>query len=158
MTTKLPITAAGYAKLEEEIKHLKGTERPAVIEAIAEARSHGDLSENAEYSAARERQSFIEGRIAELEDRLSRADVIDPTKFTDKIVRFGAHVTVVDEETDQEQKFQIVGEYEADIEKGLLALTAPLPRALIGKQAGDSVEVHTPKGPRAYELLEVKYA
>lgn len=158
MTTKLPITAAGYAKLEEEIKHLKGTERPAVIEAIAEARSHGDLSENAEYSAARERQSFIEGRIAELEDRLSRADVIDPTKFTDTTVRFGAHVTVVDEETDQEQKFQIVGEYEADIEKGLLALTAPLPRALIGKQAGDSVEVQTPKGPRAYELLDVKYA
>lgn len=158
MTTKLPITAAGYTKLEEEIKHLKTVERPAVIEAIAEARSHGDLSENAEYAAARERQSFIEGRIAELEDRLSRAEVIDPSKFNDNIVRFGAFVKVVDEETDQEQEFQIVGEYEADIEKGLLALTAPLPRALIGKQKGDSVEVLTPKGPRAYEVLEVKYA
>lgn len=158
MTTKLPITAAGHTKLEEEIKHLKTVERPTVIEAIAEARSHGDLSENAEYAAARERQSFIEGRIAELEDRLSRAEIIDPSKFNDNIVRFGAFVKVVDEETDQEQEFQIVGEYEADIEKGLLALTAPLPRALIGKQQGDSVEVLTPKGPRAYEVLEVKYA
>lgn len=158
MTTKLPITAEGYARLEEEIKHLKSVERPAVIEAIAEARSHGDLSENAEYAAARERQSFIEGRIADLESRLSLADIIDPSKFNDNVVRFGAWVKVVDEETDQEQKFQIVGEYEADIEKGLLALTAPLPRALIGKQVGDSVEVQTPKGPRAYEVLEVKYA
>ncbi|MFN7113431.1 MAG: transcription elongation factor GreA [Alphaproteobacteria bacterium] len=157
MTTKLPITAAGYARLEEEIKHLKSVERPSIIEAIAEARSHGDLSENAEYHAARERQSFIEGRIADLEDRLSRADVIDTSKFKDNVVRFGAHVKVVDAETDQEQEFQIVGEYEADIEKGMLALTAPLPRALIGKSVGDSVEVHTPKGPRAYELLEVKY-
>lgn len=157
MTTKLPITAAGYARLEEEIKHLKTVERPAIIEAISEARSHGDLSENAEYHAARERQSFIEGRIADLESRLSLADVIDPSKFNDNVVRFGAHVKVVDEETDQEQEFQIVGEYEADIEKGLLALTAPLPRALIGKSVGDSVEVQTPKGPRAYELLEVKY-
>ncbi|MDY0008153.1 MAG: transcription elongation factor GreA [Bdellovibrionales bacterium] len=157
MTTKLPITAEGYARLEEEIKHLKSVERPAVIEAIAEARSHGDLSENAEYAAARERQSFIEGRIADLESRLSLADIIDPSKFSDNVVRFGAWVKVVDEETDLEQKFQIVGEYEADIEKGLLALTAPLPRALIGKQVGDSVEVQTPKGPRAYEVLEVKY-
>jgi transcription elongation factor GreA len=157
MTTKLPITAAGYARLEEEIKHLKAVERPSIIEAIAEARSHGDLSENAEYHAARERQSFIEGRIADLESRLSLADVIDTSKFNDNVVRFGAHVKVVDAETDQEQAFQIVGEYEADIEKGMLALTAPLPRALIGKSVGDSVEVHTPKGPRAYELLEVKY-
>lgn len=154
---KLPITVAGYARLEEEIKHLKAVERPAVIEAIAEARSHGDLSENAEYHAARERQSFIEGRIADLESRLSLADVIDTSKFSDTVIRFGAHVKVVDEETDQEQAFQIVGEYEADIEQGLLALTAPLPRALIGKNVGDSVEVQTPKGPRAYEVLEVKY-
>mgnify|MGYP002623210917 CR=1 FL=1 len=157
MTTKFPITAEGHARLEEEIKHLKSVERPAVIEAIAEARSHGDLSENAEYHAARERQSFIEGRIADLESRLALADVIDPSKFNDNVVRFGAHVKVVDEETDQEQAFQIVGEYEADIEKGLLALTAPLPRALIGKKVGDSVEVQTPKGRRAYEVLEVKY-
>lgn len=154
---KLPITVAGYARLEEEIKHLKTVERPAVIEAIAEARSHGDLSENAEYHAARERQSFIEGRIADLESRLSLADVIDTSKFKDTVIRFGAHVKVVDEETDQEQAFQIVGEYEADIDQGLLALTAPLPRALIGKNVGDSVEVQTPKGPRAYEVLEVKY-
>lgn len=154
---KLPITVAGYARLEEEIKHLKSVERPAIIEAIAEARSHGDLSENAEYHAARERQSFIEGRIADLESRLSLADVIDITKFNDTIIRFGARVKVVDEETDQEQEFQIVGEYEADIEKGMLALTAPLPRALIGKNVGDSVEVQTPKGRRAYEVLDVKY-
>jgi transcription elongation factor GreA len=154
---KLPITAAGYTRLEEEIRHLKSVERPSIIEAIAEARSHGDLSENAEYHAARERQSFIEGRIADLESRLSLADVIDPSKFNDTVVRFGAFVKVVDEETDQEQEFQIVGEYEADIEKGMLALTAPLPRALIGKNVGDSVEVQTPKGPRAYEVLDVKY-
>ncbi|HEX2753791.1 MAG TPA: transcription elongation factor GreA [Alphaproteobacteria bacterium] len=154
---KLPITAAGYTRLEEEIKHLKTVERPAVIEAIAEARSHGDLSENAEYHAARERQSFIEGRIADLESRLSLADIIDTSKFNDTVIRFGAHVKVVDEATDQEQAFQIVGEYEADIDQGLLALTAPLPRALIGKNVGDSVEVQTPKGPRAYEILEVKY-
>lgn len=155
---KLPITVAGYARLEEEIKHLKSVERPAIIEAIAEARSHGDLSENAEYHAARERQSFIEGRIADLESRLSLADVIDTTKFNDTVIRFGARVKVVDEETDQEQEFQIVGEYEADIEQGMLALTAPLPRALIGKNVGDSVEVQTPKGRKAYEVLDVKYA
>lgn len=154
---KLPITAAGYTRLEEEIRHLKSVERPSIIEAISEARSHGDLSENAEYHAARERQSFIEGRIADLESRLSLADVIDPSKFNDTVVRFGAFVKVVDEATDQEQEFQIVGEYEADIEKGMLALTAPLPRALIGKNVGDSVEVQTPKGPRAYEVLDVKY-
>lgn len=155
---KIPMTAPGFARLEEELKNLKSVERPAVIEAIAEARSHGDLSENAEYSAARERQSFIEGRIQDLEDKLSRADVIDTAKMAgDKIIRFGANVRVVDEDTDKEQAFQIVGEYEADIERGLLALTAPLPRALIGKTIGDSVEVQAPGGGKAYEILEVVY-
>jgi transcription elongation factor GreA len=157
MTTKLPITISGYEKLQEEIKTLKTVDRPAIIEAIAEARSHGDLSENAEYHAAREKQSFIEGRIADLEDKLSRADVIDISKFSGSTIRFGAFVKVVDEDTDQEQSFQIVGEYEADIEKDLLALTAPLPRALIGKNVGDAVEVHTPKGQKSYEVLEVRY-
>jgi transcription elongation factor GreA len=154
---KVPMTAAGYARLVEEVKHLKTVERPNVIEAIAEARSHGDLSENAEYHAARERQSFIEGRIADLEDKVSRADVIDPTKIAGKLIKFGATVKVVDEDTDKEQVFQIVGEYEADIDKGLLALTAPLPRALIGKTVGDSVEVTTPKGTKAYEVLDVQF-
>lgn len=154
---KIPMTAEGFQRLENEIRQLKSVERPAIIEAIAEARSHGDLSENAEYHAAREKQSFIEGRIVDLEDKMSRADVIDIAKMSGNIIKFGAHVKVVDEETENEQAFQIVGEYEADIEKGLLALTAPLPRALIGKQKGDSVEVTTPKGTRAYEVLEVRY-
>ena len=154
---KIPMTQKGFNRLEEEIKHLKSVERPAIIEAIAEARSHGDLSENAEYHAAREKQSCIEGRISELEDKISRADVIDTTKIACNVIKFGAHVKVVDEDTDAEQTFQIVGEYEADIEKGMLALTAPLPRALIGKQKGDSVEVTTPKGTKAYEVLEVAY-
>jgi transcription elongation factor GreA len=154
---KLPITAAGYARLQEEVKNLKSVERPAIIEAIAEARSHGDLSENAEYHAARERQSFIEGRILDLEDRVSRADIIDVSKMSGNVIKFGATVKVVDEDTDQEQTFQIVGEYEADIEKGLLALTAPLPRALIGKSVGESVEVTTPRGSKAYEVLAVSY-
>ena len=154
---KVPMTSGGFKRLEEEIKHLKSVERPAIIEAIAEARSHGDLSENAEYHAAREKQSFIEGRLLDLEDKISRADVIDTTKMNGNVIKFGAHVKVVDEATDAEQAFQIVGEYEADIDKGLLALTAPLPRALIGKQKGDSVEVNTPKGTKAYEVLEVMY-
>ena len=154
---KVPMTSAGFERLQDEIKNLTTVERPAIIEAIADARSHGDLSENAEYHAARERQSFIEGRISDLEDKLSRADVIDVSKLGGNVVKFGAHVKVVDEETDKEQSFQIVGEYEADIEKGLLALTAPLPRALIGKAVGDSVEVQTPKGVSAYEVLEVVF-
>ena len=154
---KLPMTIAGHARLEVELRNLKSVDRPAVIGAIAEARSHGDLSENAEYHAARERQSFIEGRILDLEDKLSRADVIDIAKMNGNVIKFGATVKVVDEATDQEQTFQIVGEYEADIERGLLALTAPLPRALIGKSPGDSVEVKTPRGSKAYEVLEVLY-
>ena len=154
---KIPMTSAGFKRLEEEIKHLKSVERPAIIEAIAEARSHGDLSENAEYHAAREKQSFIEGRLLDLEDKISRAEVIDTSKMNGNVIKFGAFVKVVDEDTEHEQAFQIVGEYEADIDKGLLALTAPLPRALIGKQKGDSVEVSTPKGTKAYEVLEVMY-
>lgn len=151
------MTAPGFARLEEELRNLKSVERPAVIEAIAEARSHGDLSENAEYHAARERQSFIEGRIADLEDKVSRADVIDTSKMSGDIIKFGATVTVIDEDTEEKRTYQIVGEYEADFEKGKLALTAPLSRALIGKKAGDSVEVTTPKGVKAYEVVKVEY-
>lgn len=151
------MTAPGFARLEEELRNLKSVERPAVIEAIAEARSHGDLSENAEYHAARERQSFIEGRIADLEDKVSRADVIDTSKMSGDIIKFGATVTVIDEDTEEKRTYQIVGEYEADFEKGKLALTAPLSRALIGKKVGDSVEVTTPKGVKAYEVVKVEY-
>lgn len=154
---KVPITATGYARMEAELKELKSVERPAVIAAIAEAREHGDLSENAEYHAAREQQSFIEGRIQELEDQLSRAEVIDPSKLAGDTVKFGATVRLVDEDTEKEITYQIVGEYESDIQKGLLALTAPLARALIGKQKGDSVEVITPGGEKAYEILKVSY-
>ncbi|TCO72999.1 transcription elongation factor GreA [Rhodovulum euryhalinum] len=150
------MTRAGHAALDEELKKLKSTERPAVIRAIAEAREHGDLSENAEYHAAREKQSFIEGRIKELESLLSRADVIDPAKLSGPI-KFGATVTLVDEDTDEEKTYQIVGEAEADIEKGLLNVRSPLARALIGKDEGDSVEVRTPGGERSYEVLTIRY-
>jgi transcription elongation factor GreA len=154
---KIPLTVAGHARLEEELKNLKSVERPAVIEAIAEARAHGDLSENAEYHAARERQSFIEGRILDLDDKLSRADVIDPARITGDTIKFGATVTVIDEDTEEKKTYQIVGEYEADFEKGKLNLTAPIARALIGKKAGDSIEVTTPKGSKAYEVAKVEY-
>ncbi|MEO0999896.1 MAG: transcription elongation factor GreA [Pseudomonadota bacterium] len=153
---KIPLTARGHAQLDAELKALKTVERPAVIKAIAEAREHGDLSENAEYHAAREKQSFIEGRIGELEALLGRADVIDVAKLSGSI-KFGATVQLVDEDTDEEKTYQIVGEPEADIEKGYLNLKAPLARALIGKEAGDSVEVRTPGGTRSYEILEVKF-
>ena len=157
MITKVPMTLAGYERLQEELKTLKTTERPSIIEAIAEARSHGDLSENAEYHAAREKQSFIEGRILDLEDKVSRVEVIDPAKVAGKTIKFGATVKVVDEDSNEEHVYQIVGEYEADFEKGKLAFNAPLSRALIGKSVGDSVEVSTPKGAKAYEVLEVGY-
>lgn len=157
MTTKIPMTLAGHDQLQEEIKVLKTVERPSVIQAISEAREHGDLSENAEYHAARERQSFIEGRINELEDKLSRVDIIDPSKMSGDIIKFGATVQLVDEDTEQEHTYQIVGEYEANFEKGKLALTAPLSRALIGKKVGDTVEVNTPKGAKTYEVLAVTY-
>lgn len=155
---KLPITAAGFNQLEKELKKLKSTDRPAIIEAIAEARAHGDLSENAEYHAARERQSFIEGRIMELESRLSRAEVINPESMNgDKTIRFSATVKLIDEDTEEEVTYQIVGEYEADIDNNKLSNTAPLSRALMGKTVGDSVEVRTPKGERAYEVMDVNY-
>ena len=157
MAAKIPITLAGFEQLQEEIRLLKTIDRPAVIQAIAEARDHGDLSENAEYHAARERQSFIEGRISELEDKLSRVDVIDPAKMSGNIIKFGATVHVVDETSEDEFTYQIVGEYEANFEKGKLAFTAPLSRALIGKTIGDTVEVSTPKGAKAYEVLKVAY-
>ncbi|MCX7645637.1 MAG: transcription elongation factor GreA [Rhodobacteraceae bacterium] len=153
---KIPMTRAGHAALDAELKALKSVDRPAVIRAIAEARAHGDLSENAEYHAARERQSFIEGRIKELESILARAEVIDPAKLSGTI-KFGATVRLMDEETEEERTYQIVGEAEADIEKGLLNIRSPLARALIGKAAGDSVEVRTPGGERSYEILEVRY-
>ncbi|WP_074220257.1 transcription elongation factor GreA [Rhodovulum sp. ES.010] len=153
---KIPMTRAGHAALDEELKALKSVERPAVIRAIAEAREHGDLSENAEYHAAREKQSFIEGRIKELEGLLSRADVIDPARLSGPI-KFGATVTLVDEDTDEERTYQIVGEAEADIENGLLNIKSPLARALIGKEEGDSVEVRTPGGERSYEVLQIRY-
>ncbi len=154
---KIPITTGGVGRLEEELKHLKAVERPAVIEAIAEARAHGDLSENAEYHSAREKQSFIEGRIQELEGILSLADVIDVSKLSGDTVRFGATVTVIDEDTDEEATYQIVGEQEADIKLNLLSISAPLSRALIGKGAGDSVEVTTPKGTKYYEVSKVAF-
>lgn len=157
MTTKVPMTAAGFQRLEEELKKLKTVERPKVIEDIAEARAHGDLSENAEYHAARERQSFIEGRIAELESQQSRVEVFDPSKMSGDTVKFGATVTVVDEDTDEETTYQIVGEYEADLDKGLLSNTAPISRALMSKGVGDVVEVKTPKGSKSYEILKIEY-
>lgn len=153
---KLPLTRAGQHLLDAELKKLKSDERPAIIRAIAEAREHGDLSENAEYHAAREKQSFIEGRIKELESVLSRAEVIDPARLSGS-VKFGATVTLVDEDTDEERTYQIVGEPEADLEKGLLNLRSPLARALIGKDEGDSVEVQSPGGARSYEILSVRY-
>jgi transcription elongation factor GreA len=154
---KIPLTRAGFDKLDAELKHLKSVERPSIIAAISEAREHGDLSENAEYHSAKEKQSFIEGRIKELEGVISLAEVIDPTKLSGSI-KFGATVTLVDEDTDERKTYQIVGEYEADIEAGRLNVRSPLARALIGKVVGDSVEVRTPGGERAYEILSISYS
>ncbi len=153
---KIPMTHAGFAALEAELKQLKSVERPAIIRAIAEAREHGDLSENAEYHSAKEKQSFIEGRVKELEGVISLADVIDPAKLSGSI-KFGATVTLVDEDTDEEKTWQIVGEHEASIENGLLNIKSPIARALIGKDEGDSVEVRTPGGERSYEVLKIAY-
>lgn len=153
---KVPLTAQGFARLDAELRTLKSVERPAVIKAIAEAREHGDLSENAEYHAARERQSFIEGRIRELEGVVGRAEVIDPTRMSGTI-KFGATVVVVDEDTDESRTYQIVGEPEASIENGLLNMNSPLARALIGKEPGDSVDVTTPGGIRSYEIRSVDF-
>lgn len=154
---KIPMTAVGLERLEKELKNLKTVERPNIIAAIAEARAHGDLSENAEYSAAKEKQSFIEGRIQELEAVTSRADVIDVGGLTHAHISFGATVRLVDEETEEELTYQIVGDYEADINRGLISTSAPIARALIGKKSGVSVEVNTPKGQRFYEVLQVEY-
>ncbi len=153
---KIPLTQAGYDALNAELKQLKSVERPAIIQAIAEAREHGDLSENAEYHSAKEKQSFIEGRVKELEGAISLADVIDPTKLSGTI-KFGATVEIADEDTDEEKTYMIVGEYEADIEKGRLNIKSPIARALIGKDVGDSVEVRTPGGAKSYEVLSIKY-
>ena len=153
---KIPMTRAGYTALDEELKLLKSVERPAVIRAIAEAREHGDLSENAEYHAAREKQSFIEGRIKELEALVSLAEVIDPTKLSGT-VKFGATVVLADEVTGEEKTYQIVGEAEADIESGKLNIRSPLARALIGKDQGDQVEVKTPGGQKSYDVLSIRY-
>ena len=154
---QIPVTKNGFEKLSKELEHLKKVARPEVIEAIAAAREHGDLKENAEYHAAREQQSFVEGRIKELEAVTGRAQIIDPSTLNGDTVKFGATVTIVDEETDEETTYQIVGEYESDFENGKLSMTAPVARALIGKAEGDSVTVKTPKGPRNYEILSVEY-
>jgi transcription elongation factor GreA len=154
---RVPMTPEGLTRLQEELRRLKSEERPAVIRAISEARQHGDLSENAEYHAAKERQAFIEGRIAELEDKTSRAEVIDPKKLTGSTVKFGATVTLADEDTDEEVTYQIVGVDEADIAQGRVSITAPLARAMIGKEQGEQVEVLAPSGAKYYEILSVTY-
>ena len=155
--TNLPITTRGYERLKIELRTLKVEQRPAIIRAIAEAREHGDLSENAEYHAARERQSFVEGRIAEIEDKMSRMQVIDVAKLKGRDIKFGATVTLADEETDEQMTYQIVGEMEADISDGRLSVTAPLARAMISKKVGDSIEVTTPGGQKDYEIMKVRY-
>jgi transcription elongation factor GreA len=153
---KIPLTRGGFDKLDVELKHLKTVERPEIIRAIAEAREHGDLSENAEYHSAKEKQSFIEGRVKELEGVISLAEIIDPTKMSGA-VKFGATVTMADEDTDEEKTYQIVGEYEANIEEGRLNMKSPIARALIGKDVGDSAEVRTPGGAKSYEIIEIAY-
>jgi len=151
------MTAEGYNRLEEELRHLKAVERPAVIRAISEARDHGDISENAEYHAARERQSFIEGRVAELEDKIARAEVIDVSKLSGKEIKFGATVTLLDEDSEEKTVYQIVGEDEADIAARRLSVTSPLARALINKHVGDTIEVTTPGGSKSYEIVKIAF-
>jgi transcription elongation factor GreA len=154
---KVPMTAEGYQALDEELKRLKSVERPAVIAAIGEARQHGDLSENAEYHAAKDRQGWIEGQIAEIEDRMARAQVIDVTKLSGKQVKFGATVSLIDEDTEEEARYQIVGEHEADVRSGKISIASPIARAMIGKESGDVVEVNTPGGVKAYEITKVEW-
>ena len=154
---KVPMTVAGYAALEEEPKRRQQIERPRIIQAIAEARAHGDLSENAEYHAAKEAQGHNEGRIAEIEDRMSRAEVIDVSKLSGNSVMFGATVTLVDDDTEEEKRYQIVGENEADVKSGKVSITSPIARALIGKKIGDTVEVNTPGGGKSYEVVNVAF-
>ena len=157
MTDKIPMTSGGYKRLEDELKELRSVERPAIIKAIAEAREHGDLSENAEYHAARERQSFVEGRIQDLEAKIGLAEIIDVSKLSGTTVKFGATVALVDEDTEEEVTYQIVGDEESDIKGGFLSISSPLARALIGKDEGDSVEVNTPKGMKSYEIEKVAF-
>jgi transcription elongation factor GreA len=154
---KVPMTGEGYQALDDELRRLKTQERPSVIAAISEARAHGDLSENAEYHAAKDRQGWIEGRIAEIEDKISRAQVIDVSKLSGSQVKFGATVTVVDEDTEEEARYQIVGEHEADVKQGRISVTSPLSRAVMSKEVGDVVEVNTPGGVKAYEILKVDW-
>ena len=154
---KIPMTAAGYSALENELKHRQQVERPRIIQQITEARSHGDLSENAEYHSAKEAQSHNEGRIVELEDMLQRAEVIDVSKLSGATIKFGATVTLIDEDTEAKKVFQIVGESEADVKSGRVSITSPTARALIGKKVGDSVEVNTPGGGKSYEIVKVDY-
>lgn len=154
---KIPMTVQGHLALSEELKHRQQVERPRIIQAIAEARSHGDLSENAEYHAAKEAQSLNEGRVAELEDKLSRAEVIDVSKLSGSTIKFGATVTLVDEDTGEKKVYQIVGEGEADVKSGRVSVTSPTARALIGKKVGDTVEVNTPGGGKSYEVLKVAF-
>ncbi|MGZ3376964.1 MAG: transcription elongation factor GreA [Phenylobacterium sp.] len=154
---KVPMTAEGYHALDEELKRLKTVERPAVIAAIGEARAHGDLSENAEYHAAKDRQGWIEGQIAEIEDKMARAQVIDVSKLSGNQVKFGATVSVIDEDTEEKARYQIVGEHEANVKGGKVSITSPIARAMIGKESGDVVEVTTPGGVKAYEITKVEW-
>ena len=154
---KVPMTAAGHAKLREELRWRQQEERPRIIDAISEARAHGDLSENAEYHSAKEAQSLNEGRIGELEDLIARAEVIDLSKMSGDSIKFGATVTLVDEDTDEEKTYQIVGDQEADVKSGLVSISSPIARALIGKEVGDAIEVNAPGGARAYEIVKVNY-
>jgi transcription elongation factor GreA len=151
------MTAEGYHALDEDLKRLKTIERPAVIAAIGEARLHGDLSENAEYHAAKDRQGWIEGQIAEIEDKMARAQVIDVSKLSGKQVKFGATVSVIDEDTEEKARYQIVGEHEADVKQGRVSITSPIARAMIGKESGETVEVNTPNGVKAYEITKVEW-
>jgi len=157
MMDKVPMTANGHQAMLEEIKHLKSVERPRIIKLITEARAHGDLSENAEYHAAKDQQGWLEARVAELEDKVSRAEVIDVTKLSGDTVKFGAFITLVDEDTDDQSIYQIVGEFEADVKKGKISVTSPIARAIIGKKKGDSVEVMTPGGGKSYEIVKIRY-
>ncbi len=154
---KVPMTAGGYAKLKEELRWRQQEERPRIIDAISEARSHGDLSENAEYHAAKETQSLNEGRVGELEDLIARAEVIDVSKLSGASIKFGATITLVDEDTEEKKRYQIVGDQEADVKSGRISVSSPIARALIGKSVGDAIEVNAPGGPRGYEILKVEW-
>lgn len=157
MMDKIPMTTAGFKALEEELRHRQQEERPRIIQAIAEARAHGDLSENAEYHSAKEQQSLNEGRIAELEDKISRAEVIDVSKLSGSTIKFGATVKLIDDDTEEEKTYQIVGDSEADVKDGKVSISSPIARALIGKKTGDSIEVNTPGGGKSYEIIDVLY-